>query len=73
MFYVFFQKLSNILFLNKHKRFNCMNEDYNILSYNEEKLKYLSKLLNLKTKDIAKKLGVQDSFISKLYDYRSGK
>ena len=50
-----------------------MNEDSNILSYNEEKLKYLSKLLNLKTKDIAKKLGVQDSFISKLYDYRSGK
>ena len=50
-----------------------MDEDSNALFYNEEKLKYVSKLLNLKTKDIAKKLGVQDSFISKLYDYGTGK
>ncbi len=50
-----------------------MDEDSNALFYNEEKLKYLSKILNLKTKEIAKKLGVQDSFISKLYDNGAGK
>jgi transcriptional regulator with XRE-family HTH domain len=40
---------------------------------NSEKLKYVVDLLGLKTKDIAKKLGVQDSFISKLYHDASGK
>ena len=50
-----------------------MDENSNTLFYSEEKLKYVSKILNLKTKDIANKLGVQDSFISKLYDYRAGK
>ncbi len=34
---------------------------------NSEKLKYITDLLNLKTKNIAEKLGVQDSFVSKLY------
>jgi len=40
---------------------------------NSEKLKYVVDFLGLKTKDIAKKLGVQDSFISKLYHDASAK
>ena len=50
-----------------------MNKNFNTLFYNEEKLKYVSKVLNLKTKNIAEKLGMQDSFISKLYDYKACK
>ncbi len=41
-----------------------MCENYNKLYNHEEKLKYVSKLLNLKTKNIAEKLGMKDSFIS---------
>jgi len=45
----------------------------NRLYYNEEKLKYVVKLLGLTTKDIAQKLEMRDSFISKLFNYKTNK